>query len=191
MDNTLKIINHLGKSWPREFTLHELSKTLSIPYATFYSTIQDMNDLVRIRIVGKSKVIGLDVNNKINQSYLAISSEEEKKEYLQKHKTIKIVHDDLNTRDVVLLFGSYAKGEESERSDIDIMVINKKGDKTISFSKQETLLNKEINAIYFTESEFKSMLKDPEENVGKQALKGHIILNNPNRFWELVLDGIR
>ena len=34
------------------------------------------------------------------------------------------------------------------------------------------------------------MLKDKDENVGKQALKGHIILNNPEEFWGLVLNGL-
>jgi hypothetical protein len=29
------------------------------------------------------------------------------------------------------------------------------------------------------------MIRDKEENVGKQVLKGHIILNNPEKFWEL------
>ena len=29
------------------------------------------------------------------------------------------------------------------------------------------------------------------ENVGKQALKDHIILVNPEKFWELVLNAIR
>jgi len=36
----------------------------------------------------------------------------------------------------------------------------------------------------------KEMLKDEEENVGKQALKNHIILRGFNKFWELVLNGI-
>ena len=34
------------------------------------------------------------------------------------------------------------------------------------------------------------MLKEKEENVGKQVLKNHIILNNPEHFWEMVLNGI-
>jgi hypothetical protein len=34
------------------------------------------------------------------------------------------------------------------------------------------------------------MLKDKEENVGKQALYSHIILNNPEAFWECVFNGI-
>ena len=34
------------------------------------------------------------------------------------------------------------------------------------------------------------MLKDKEENVGKQALKNHLILNNPEEFWGCVFNSI-
>ena len=34
------------------------------------------------------------------------------------------------------------------------------------------------------------MLKAKEENVGKQALKYHVVLNNPEEFWGCVLNAI-
>jgi len=191
MDNKLKIINHLGKNPHRTFTMNELSKALSIPYASFHRTIQTMKELLLIEKIGKAITLKLNMANQVIQAYLAIASEEEKNIFIKKQHIIRIIQKDLITQDVVLLFGSYAKSEESPRSDIDLIVINKTGKKTLSFSKYEVLHNKEINPIYFTEQEFKQMLKDKEENVGKQALKGHIVLNNPKRFWELVLDAIR
>ena len=84
-----------------------------------------------------------------------------------------------------MLFGSYAKGHPRDDSDIDLLVINKIGDRSINFSKYELLFKKKINPIFITKSEFVKMLKDSEENVGKQALKDHIILNNPESFWRL------
>ncbi|MFP4401394.1 MAG: nucleotidyltransferase domain-containing protein [Candidatus Woesearchaeota archaeon] len=191
MDNKLKIINYLGKHWRKKFTMHELSKLLNIPYASFYRTIEKMKDLIVIDIVGNSKTIKLNRDNNIIHSYLTISSEEEKKEFLKKQSMIKVINENINTNDVALIFGSCAKGKETKKSDLDIMIINKKGDKTISFSKHELLFNIEINPIFFSEKEFKLMLENKEENVGKQALEGHIILNNPKRFWELVLDAIQ
>ena len=94
----------------------------------------------------------------------------------------------METKDTVLLFGSYAKGTQREASDIDLMVINKKGEKSVSFSKYEILFKKKINPMFITASEFRKMLKEPDETVGKQALKDHIILNNPEGFWESVLN---
>jgi len=61
----------------------------------------------------------------------------------------------------------------------------------LSFSTFELLYNKKINPIFITRKEFKDMLRDKEESVGKQALKDQVILNNLEGFCGLVLDAIR
>ena len=122
--------------------------------------------------------------------YLAIASLEEKKDKLARKPVIRKIADELMSKDIVVLFGSYAKGKETEQSDIDILVVNKKGERSISFSKYEMLFKKKINPVFVTEKEFKLMLKEKEENIGKQALRDHIILNNAKAFWEAVFDGI-
>ena len=132
MDNKLKIINYLGKHIKENFTMHELSKFLFVPYATFYRTLDGMIDLIAKEKKGNTILVRLKLDNPIISSYLAISSEEAKKEYLDKHP----------------------------------------------------IINKILN-------EFRDMLRDKEENVGKQVLKDHIILNNPKEFWECVLNAVR
>ncbi|MBM3200443.1 nucleotidyltransferase domain-containing protein [Candidatus Woesearchaeota archaeon] len=188
MDNNLKIINYLGKHNQEKFTMHRLSQLLRMPYASFYRTIQRMEDLITTEDVGKAKAITLKSDNPIVKSYLIISSDEEKKEFLKKHPVINKIANELDTKDTVLLFGSYAKGKETEKSDIDMIVINKDGKKSLSFSKYELLFRKKINPLFITKEEFAKMLNEKEENVGKQALKDHIILNNPEEFWKCVLD---
>ncbi len=190
MDNKDKITNYLGKHIGKGYTMHELSKTLKIPYASFYRTVGGMKELLSIQTIGKSKVLALNKDNTVLKAHLTVSSDEEKKEFISKKPLIRMIAKELNTKDIVILFGSYAKGSERKASDIDIIVINKTGKKSISFKKLETLLGKEINAIFITEKEFKLMLKAQEENVGKQALKNHIILNNPDKFWRLTLDAL-
>jgi len=189
MDNKLKIINYLGKNLGKSFTMHSLSKMIRVPYATFYRTIQKMKEIVIIEVVGKSKTLSLNVGNPTIKSYLAISSEEEKEEFLKKQPIIGKIASELKTDEIVVLFGSYAKGAQREGSDIDLLIVNKRGDKSISFSKYELLFKKKINPVFVTRREFVQMIHDKSENLGKQALRGHIILQNPESFWEDVLDG--
>lgn len=186
MDNKHKIVNYLGKNPNNRYTMHELSKELKIPYASFYRTINSIKDLLIIEEIGKSKVIALNKQNKVVKSHLVVSSDEERKDYLKRYPTICKISQELNTGDIVVLFGSYAKTTQTEKSDIDLLIINKDGKKSISFSKYELLFKVRINPIFVTKKEFKLMLKDKEENVGKQALYSHIILNNPEGFWECV-----
>lgn len=191
MDNQHKIINYLGKHPGNKCTMHQLSKELKIPYASFYRTISSMKDLLIIEEVGKSKIISLDKQNKVVKSHLVISSDEERKDYLKKYPVIRKIYQELNTKDIIVLFGSYAKKTQTEKSDIDLLIINKEGKKNISFAKYELLFKIKISPIFVTKNEFKSMLKDKEENVGKQALYNHVILINPEGFWECVFNGIQ
>ncbi len=190
MDNKLRIINYLGKHLGKCFTMHELSKLIGVPYASFYRNVQGMGDVLEIEILGKSKSVCLKKENPVLKAHLTISSDEEKKEFLQKQPVIKKVVHEFDTKEIVVLFGSYAKGKETETSDIDLLIINKDGKKSLSFSKYELLFKKKINPLFITKKEFKKMLQDAQENIGKQALKNHIILNNPEGFWGLVLNGI-
>lgn len=190
MDNKNKIINFLGKHPNQKYTMHELSRKLNIPYASFYRTIESMKDLLIIEKIGKSKIITLNKQNKVVKAHLIVSSDEERKDYLKKYLIIRKIYHELNTGDIVLLFGSYAKKIQTDKSDIDLLIINKDGKKSISFSRYELLFKIKINPIFLTKREFKLMLKDKEENVGKQALYNHIILSNPEGFWECVFNGI-
>lgn len=189
MDTSLKIINYLGKHIGDSFTMHGLSKAIRIPYATFHRTIQKMDNIININVVGQSKTISLNRDNTAIKSYLVISSEEEKKQFLNKQPVLNKITSELRVKDIVILFGSYAKGTQKEDSDIDLLIINKKGDKSISFSKYEILYKVKIHPLFITKQEFVYMLHEDMENVGKQALKEHIILQNPENFWGCVLDG--
>ncbi len=188
MDNQLSILNYLGKHQNESYTMHKLSNILKIPYATFHRTIKGMTNLITTQIIGKAKTLTLN-KNPIIKSYLTISSEEEKAEYLKKQPVINKITTELNTEEIIILFGSYAKRNIRKESDIDILIINQKGNKSISFSKYETVYKIKINPIFITKKEFTQMLTAKDENLGKQALKDHILLNNPEEFWRLVLNG--
>jgi predicted nucleotidyltransferase len=151
--------------------------------------VQEIEDLLLVKKIGKSKTIMLNAHYPSIRSYLVVSSEEEEKEFLERHSIIKKIAKELETKNIVLLFGSYAKGTQRKDSDIDLLIISKDGKKEGSFSKYETLFRVKINPLYITVKEFKEMLKDSEENVGKQALKCHIILNNAEKFWECIFHG--
>ena len=98
MDNKLKIINYLGKNKGKKFTMHELSSLINIPYATFHRTISKMPELIIKEKAGKATLI--EINDiPIIKPYLAISSEEEKKEYLKKSPLISKISSEIETKE--------------------------------------------------------------------------------------------
>lgn len=191
MDNSLRIINYLAKNYPAAPTMHGLAKALQMPYATFYRTLKANNDLFIVETVGKAKTVKLNINQDVLAAHLALASWEERKEFLEHHPVIRKICEDLPKDEIVLLFGSYAKGAATERSDIDLLIINEKGKNNASFSKHELLYKKTINPVIVSRKEFELMLQGAEENVGKQALKNHVVLQESQRFWEVTLHALR
>ena len=138
--------------------------------------------------VGKATAVQIDTANPIVVHYLIIASEQKARQFEEKNPMFKKIRNELAKKDyAVVLFGSYAQGKQTKRSDIDLLIINKKGNREPSFSKYETLFGININPIYITNTEFSKMLQEKDENVGKQALKENVILSNPELFWNLVI----
>lgn len=191
MDNKLRVLLYLAKNQGETNTMNELAKRLHIPYATFYRTIQELGDLLIIETVGQAKTLQINAQQPVLTSHLALASWQEREEFLKKQPVLKKIAEDLSPEDTVLVFGSYAKETQTERSDIDLLIINEKGEKNTSFSKHELLYKKQINPITTSTEEYEEMLRDKNENVAKQALKNHVILQNPQAFWELTLHANR
>lgn len=71
----------------------------------------------------------------------------------------------------IILYGSYAKGEATENSDIDIFIIGKK--KEIDISRFENIFNREIHLLF--DSEFKSIPNELKNNLSNGiVLKGYL-----------------
>jgi hypothetical protein len=191
MDNSLRILNHLVKNHSTAPTMHALSKTLKMPYATFYRTLKARSELFHIETVGKAKTVRLNLDQEIIESHLALASWEERGEFLAHQPIIRKITEDLPKDAIVLLFGSYASNKETKHSDIDLLIINEHGKNNVSFGKHELLYKKTINPITVSRKEFGQMLQDSGENIATQALKNHIVLQHPQRFWELTLSALR
>ncbi len=191
MDNKNSLLVFLAKNMEKSLSLNQISKFSGIPYATLYRLHDENKSLLDKKIIGKSIVISLK-KTEIVKNYLIVASYEETSEFLAKNPLFKKISEDLPKGDYsLILFGSYAEGKQTKSSDIDLLIINKNGSKIINFSKYETLFKIDINPILVSLIEFETMLKDKEENVGKQVLKKHIILYNQELFWnEVFKNGI-
>ena len=108
MINFLKIINYLGKHHQEEFTMHELSGILKIPYASFYRYVKKMAEhkVLNVKTIGRSKVITLNLKHPIVKAHLTTSSFEEMQEFLGKRPIIRKITQEFETNNVVILLQS-------------------------------------------------------------------------------------
>ena len=198
INNIEKIFRYFALNLNKNLTIRQLSTETKIPYMTLNRIVKKLEkrDLITTKNVGNSIVCSLNKSNIITKQHIILASESFSSYLLEKKPLIKkiqkIIEEKKPSETSTVLFGSYALGKEQKYSDIDLVFVSnfKRKIKKIlnEFKTIERIHDIEINFMIFTEMQFKEMLKSKEENVGKQILNNHIVLYNPELFWNLVYE---
>jgi uncharacterized protein len=91
--------------------------------------------------------------------------------WIQKKRVVTFLQDHMDGISSILIFGSYAKGDNDEESDIDILVVSLAKEKpTVTLTQ---LLKRDVNLISFTPAEWSQQAK-----------------TNKAFYLDVILDGI-
>ncbi len=188
----LDILNLYRKNIFLSGTIRSISMKIKKPYQQVHRVVQELKNknILTLREVGKGKICEISLTpNTI--SVLSFLDEQEALE-----KKIAPLKEVLQYRefldDIILITGSYAKGTETKKSDIDLVVITKED----AFSKQKlienltSLLLPRIHAIVITQRDFVLMLTDKKATFGKEIFKQRLIYRNASRYYELIKEAI-
>lgn len=190
-----------------EFTINELATKTTISYSYVYRQVEELEKkgvLIVNQRTNRKYCKPNYRNPEVKTSFVKISNQIAD-DFLKKRDKIFFIVEkllsvlskktDFNLLSVIL-FGSLAKGTDFKKSDIDLFILvpsKNKYDETIDM--ECVALSKgfgvEINPIVSEPTNLLSMLKDKENNVGKEILKNKIILFGAEKFWELILEVIK
>ncbi|MEN6592585.1 MAG: nucleotidyltransferase domain-containing protein [Methanobacterium sp.] len=84
-----------------------------------------------------------------------------------------------------MIFGSYARGNETKASDIDLMVICENG-RDVDIQRIISLFPLDIHLVSLNFEEFNSMAKTKEFNVVGEALVNNIILIGIEDYYRML-----
>lgn len=93
----------------------------------------------------------------------------------------------------LLVVGSYAKNKQTQKSDLDIILIVPADAKKVS-SRLRHFCEMNIPPIHlyvFTDEEFKQMLMDKKYNYGKEAVKENLIFYGGEAYYKLLFDAMK
>jgi len=195
----LIILNTFQKNEFKEITwkqVKELSKEKSS------SVIQEAikaflnEELINAEKIGTSKLYAVNhKNNKIYTYFETYNKESLSKQVL---KSIKELEDSLDKHTPfysIVIFGSYASGEQKKDSDLDIAVFIEQEDKRkiveAVFKSMELKSLIKMDGHVITRNEFLEMLKVDYENLGKEIARKHLIIHNPVIFYSLIKEGMK
>ncbi|MFH1682990.1 MAG: nucleotidyltransferase domain-containing protein [Candidatus Woesearchaeota archaeon] len=188
MKTELKIIRFfIGDKEPR--TIREISKKIKADYRITYLAVQKLID----KKIILHKKVGTSLLCELNEEYYGFEiyqAEDERRKELFRNKNIQQISKEIASKAgtsmfILVLFGSYAKGRQSQSSDIDLIFISNEGGFENKIQTLLSLLPLKIHALFFTEEEFIRMKDAKKSNVIKEAIDNHIILYNIESYYHL------
>ena len=174
-------------------SISALSVGSGTAYAQTHNNVQDLvkQKIFAIESVPPSQIV--TIHPFISTNILLEFEIKRKEAFLKKYSWIELMLKDIlsYTNDyffILTVFGSYAKNLETNKSDLDLLLIVPSKEKINSF---ETAIHKvytkvKKDAIIVTTEEFVEMIKKNEFNVGNEAKKNHILLYGIEQWYALI-----
>lgn len=173
-------------------TIRELSLLTKKDYPTVYNAVKELSQkkIIKIKNIGKSKVCELNLGP---ESISTLSYLDEQESLSKKVPNIgKILEFREFLDDILLVTGSYAKGKETAKSDIDLVIISRKD----AFNKQKLIENltslmlPKVHSIVITQKDFINMLIDKKPNFGKEIFNSRLLFRSSSRYYQLIGEAI-
>ncbi len=191
--NELKILNLYRKNIFLKISIRKIMKKInSKSYQRVYEAVDKLNkkNILGLEKIGNTNLISLKLSR---ESILLLSfldeREADKIPNYSKIINIKEISDCL-----ILITGSYVKGNFNKKSDMDLVIIIPEKENVVSAQKlvenMTMLFVPKIHLYVLRKKDFLEMLRSKEENYGKEIVKNKIILKNAQMFYELVKEAI-
>ena len=181
----------LFKNKEKSWSILALTKQLKKSYPLVFNNIKHLEnrEILRKEAIGPSQIIR--IHEKTPRSLFLEIELERRERFFKKHPSIKVfVSEFLKHAEhpffILLLFGSYAKGEEKKDSDLDLILITKTKEDTLEKNLRQTYMKVKKSLIHIDAQDWKEMRKNTREmNVGNEAEKEKIILYGIEQFYHL------
>ena len=188
----IKILKLLCSTITKSYSIRAISRAIKQSYPLTYHSAKD---LIKKGFIIEDEHRLLSLNYKSNFQDLAYIESLRAEEFLKKHKEIMLFVGEILKKTegffTLLIFGSYAIGEETKNSDTDILMIIEKiedADKEEKFLNRiaDTYLKKHHCYVIGKES-VKEMVKERDKlNVINETLNKHIIFFGADDYYRLM-----
>lgn len=178
--------------------IQKISKKKSRSY--IYDAIDRLKEqkIIIPEEVGKSILYSLNINSPFVQNYVAFL--EEYKAWTSRTIPLEIVSK-LGTKIsqitpfyTLIVTGSYAKGTQTNKSDLDIVIVcddkvdPQKINAEVKLEAQTSI--PEVHLYVFRKQEFTEMLLNTKQNYGKEIARNHLIFKGGSAYYSILAEAI-
>ena len=162
---------------------NELAKKLEMPQRTIMRNLDLLNKLGVLKFVriGKNKTYSLNLNSPVTLTALITAESWKTVNFLIRNPKIAILLDEIKCG--VIIFGSYARGDNKENSDLDIVFLCER-------KHIKKILDKfsiEIHPQFVSLTEFEKKIID-KDALALEILKDHILFQEIERLSKMMVE---
>lgn len=151
----LRVLSHFFENPNEEFYLRELGRLLKLSPMTVKRALDDLvNDKLIIRQKKKNQILYHANTESLSYKFAKISYNLAR---LEENEILDFLLDKIPGISSIILYGSYAKGENDKHSDLDLLMICTT--KKIDSNEIEKRLGIEVNIISFTSTQWTKQAK--------------------------------
>ena len=186
---TLKILLLYASDYKKSLHLREIARETKVDVKAVQlqlKRLEKINVLSSI-VKGRNKEYRLNLNNLMTKYYMMLAETFASIVYLGKNFLIKKIISEVgnHVEGAILLFGSFAKGQITKKSDIDLFFIaEKKLDRSV-VSEACNLVGREISVKSASRRQFLKGLEDGDPLI-REVVSNHIVLKGVDDFCEIM-----
>ncbi len=184
------LVPYLG-NYSSGFHIREIARKMSMNHRTVLLALNSLEKqgLVKHETSGRNKVFYLNVENPRTKDQVRDVESYRLGHMLNGNSTIKELYSSLLSPSIsetpIILFGSYAKGEQDKKSDIDLLLLEKNEKLLEDVNKFELKYDIKVHVQILSQEKIERGLKEKEPLLFEIA-SDHIILNNQDAFVNIL-----
>jgi predicted nucleotidyltransferase len=184
---TIKILALFRSDYETAIHVREIARSIQTDTKTVgihLNRLENIN-VLKSTIRGRNKEYQLNIDNTVTKYYVILAETYTTITYLESNYLIKKLTGEILDRidGTVILYGSYAKGEATEDSDVDLLVIPDKKIDSEAIAETGRITGKEINIKETDSVLFQEGLKENDPLIC-EIIKNHIVLKRIDSFVE-------
>jgi len=186
---TLRIVGLYRSDYLKSLHVREIARETGVDVKAIHFQLKRLEkaNILSSTLKGRNKEYSLNLSNSLTKHYLVLAEAYASITYLGRNFLVKRIIDELSEQieGVIILFGSFAKEQTTEESDVDLFIITEE-EVAVDVAKEiGDLTGRDINIKSANKMRFLRGLerKDP---LMKEVISDHIVLKGMDNFCDIL-----
>ena len=185
---TLKILRLYSADYSKSLHVREIAREIKVDVKAVQLQLKRLErvNILSSVLKGRNKEYSLNLGNLIAKYFMIMAETFASVSYLRENFLIKKIVGEIadQIEGAIVLFGSFAKGQATKESDIDIFVIGKKPGIGLA-KKAGDIVNRVISVKSSSKKQFLKGLENNDPLI-KEVVSSHIVFEGTDEFCDIM-----